>query len=452
MPTRRCWIFAFIALTICTVFTRADDQPKTQPFLEPMKENYLKLADETEKVFRHDVLGVWFPACIDDDHGGFYCNFSRDWKRTTPSEGKFSVFQSRMTWVTSQVSLRRADLKDQYLPYAKHGAEFLENTLWDKQFGGFFWGLGDDGKINASFGDAKGLYGISFGLYGTAAAYQATKDPAALKLAHDAFHWTDEHAHDAQNGGYFEWVTREGKVIKAGDPEAMHIPGGGVDGFPTGRKSMNTHIHLLEAFTQLYQVWPDPKVKERLVEMLGIVRDKVCTDDGAMNMFFTADWKPISDRDSYGHDIETAYLLLEAAEVAGQADDPKTQRIAKALVDHVLAVGWDKQHGGVYNEGKFGGAPDNLGKDWWPQFESLNALLMMHELYGKQNDQYFKDFQMQWRFIVDHQIDHEFNGVFETVDADGTAKSFTKSRMWKAAYHDGRALMNVTERLKKLAE
>ncbi|HEY1628459.1 MAG TPA: AGE family epimerase/isomerase, partial [Tepidisphaeraceae bacterium] len=215
---------------------------------------------------------------------------------------------------------------------------------------------------------------------------------------------------------------------------------------------MNTHIHLLEALTELYQVWPDPVLHDRLQEMLGIVRDKVCTDDGAMNMFFEADWKPVSVRDSYGHDIETAYLLLEATEALGQPDDAKTNRIAKALVDHVLKVGWDAQHGGVYNEGKFGGAADELDKDWWPQFESLNSLLMMHEKYGKENPQYFKDFQMQWNFIKTYQIDHEDGGVYESLHADGAVANPSKARMWKGGYHDGRALMNVTARLRKLAE
>jgi len=223
-----------------------------------------------------------------------------------------------------------------------------------------------------------------------------------------------------------------------------------VAGFPIGYKSMNTHIHLLESFTQLYEVWRDELLRARLLELLEIIRDKVCTDPGVMNLYFTPDWRAIPDHDSYGHDVETAFLMLEAEAVLGKKPDPKTERMAKLLVDHALAYGWDETQGGFYREGTAFGIAEDKRKEWWVQFEGLNALLLMHQKYGQSTDRYFKAFQQQWSFIKDHQVDKEFGGVFDTVESDGSVKDYTKSRIWKECYHESRALLNTIERLQQL--
>jgi mannobiose 2-epimerase len=292
---------------------------------------------------------------------------------------------------------------------------------------------------------------MSFGLYGATAAYQATQNQAALDLAQKAFRWMDQHAHDQNNGGYFEWRTREGKVVaaKTGDVRNEGVP---VAGFPIGFKSMNTHIHLLESFTQLYEVWRDETLRRRLEELLGIVRDKICVAPGVMNLYFTSDWRPIPDHDSYGHDVETAYLMLEAEAVLGGKSVAKTERMARLLVDHALAYGWDETNGGFFRDGTTFGNAEDKRKEWWVQFEGLNALLLMHEKYGRQTERYFKAFQRQWEFIRDYQIDKELGGVFDTIEQDGRVTDTTKARIWKEAYHDTRALLNVTSRLRKLAE
>jgi mannobiose 2-epimerase len=429
--------------------TSLTNKPQAFTYVAPTKANYRKLADEMEATLRRDVLGVWFPRTIDNENGGFYSNFTREWQRTA-SEGKFSVFQGRMTWMAAQIAMKRPRLKDQFLPVVSHGMNYLRNVMWDKQNGGFFWGLDDKGRITQRYTDGKHLYGNSFGLYGAAAAYQATRDPKALDLAKAAFRWMDHHAHDGKNGGYFEWLTRDGKIVQAnpGPGRVATIP---LAGFPLGYKSMNTHIHLLESFAQLYEVWPDKTLRLRLTELRAIVRDKICVEPGAMNLYFTIDWRAFPDHDSYGHDVETAYLLLEAEEVLGQGHDEKTERMAKMLVDHALAYGWDQTYGGFYRDGTTMGRPEDLRKEWWVQFEGLNALLLMHEKYGSATDVYFKAFQQQWQFIRDHQVDKKFGGLFDTIERDGTVTDHIKARIWKEGYHDGRALLNVTARLSRLA-
>ena len=419
-------------------------------YLPPTRETYLKFAGEIDATLYRDILSVWFPRTVDNDHGGFRSNFSRDWK-PFGKESKFSVFQGRMTWISSQIVQRRPELKQQYLPYVTHGIDYLTGALWDKEKGGFYWGLSESGEISPFYMDGKQLYGMSFAIYGLASAYQATKDPRALEYAQRGFHWMEEHAHDAKNGGYFEYLTRDGHPFNA-RPETGAVEQMPVSKFPVGYKSMNTHIHLLESFTQLYEVWKDDVLRQRIEELLAIIRDKVCVDPGAMNLYFTNSWRAFPDHDSYGHDVEAAYLMLEAEDVLGEGHDPRTERMARMLVDHALHYGWDEKLGGFYQDGTTMGEPERKSKEWWVEFEGLNALLLMHERYGKQTDVYFKAFQLQWDFIRKYQIDSEFHGIYQLVGADGKATENVKGDIWKAAYHDGRALLNVSERLNRLAE
>ena len=438
----------FLLLFAASVsFAQRSETQSVRDVVQPTSAEYLKLAGQVENALHTDVLNVWFPRSIDHENGGFHSHFARNWA-SLPSDGKFSVFQGRMTWVASQVVLREPALKAQFVPIVHQGVDFLGNVMWDKRDGGFFWGLDDRGQVIPEFTDAKELYGIGFCIYGAAAAYQATGDPKALALAKDGFLWADKHAHDSVNGGYFEWLSRDGTPVLPAVPSgqvAINSIG------PINYKSMNTHIHLLEAFTQLYLVWQDPTLRDRLEELLAIVRDKVCVEPGVMNLYFTNSWQPIPDHDSYGHDVETAYLMLETDEVLHHKANEKTERMAKMLVDHALAYGWDEKYGGFFREGTTFGKPEDTFKEWWVEAEGLNALLLMHERYGKQYGLYFQRFLEQWAFIQKHTIDSQFRGLYNLTKADGTPITEDKGSIWKAAYHDGRAFWNVSERLHKLA-
>src|SRR5438477_5708350 len=128
--------------------TPASIRPKTTAYLPPTRDTYQKLAAEVEATLRRDVLDVWFPRAVDNENGGFHPDFTRDWAPGAKSGGKFSVFQGRMTWISAQVAMRRPDLKDKFLPFAQHGLRYLNDTLWDKQYGGFYWGLDDHGNVS----------------------------------------------------------------------------------------------------------------------------------------------------------------------------------------------------------------------------------------------------------------------------------------------------------------
>ena len=438
-----------LCLLMSAAISRAQQtqSPSIARAAPPTRETYLKLAAEVDGALHNEVLNVWFPRSVDREYGGFHSHYARDWA-AEPSDGKFSVFQGRMTWVASQVVIHEPVLKEQFLPIVHHGLDFLNNVMWDRQDGGFFWGLDDAGKITPEFTDAKELYGIGFCIYGAAAAYEATHDPNALALAKKGFLWVDEHAHDSSNGGYFELLSRSGKPVTPKAPSGQVEPG---PIGPVNYKSMNTHIHLLEAFTQLYRVWPDPTVRARVEELLAIVRDRICVEPGVMNLYFANAWQAIPDHDSYGHDVETAYLMLESDEALHRNASPKTERMARMLVDHALAYGWDSANGGFFREGTTFGKPEDTAKEWWVQVEGLNALLLMHQRYGKQDGRYFQRFLEQWAFIQKHTIDGEYHGLYNLTNAEGTPITQDKGSIWKAAYHDGRAFWNVRDRLLRLA-
>ena len=442
----RCILLALLLTSgACIAQQPTESTPTSVP--PPTRADYLKLAAEVQNALYTEVINVWFPRSVDHEHGGFHTHFTRDWQ-WAPSDGKSSVMQGRMTWVASQVVLRDPKLKAEFLPIVQHGVSYLENVMWDKQDGGFFWGLDDDGHITPEFTGGKHLYGIAFCIYGLAAAYQATGDPKALELAKKAFLWTDQHAHDSEHGGYYEWLARDGTPIQPNVPNGR-VAMGPIG--PVGYKSMNTHIHLLEAFTELYRVWPDSALRARLEEMLVIVRDKICVEPGAMNLYFTNAWQPIPDHDSFGHDVETAYLMLEADELLHHRASEKTERMAKMLVDHALAYGWDASNGGFFQDGTTMGKSESQLKEWWVQAEGLNALLMMHERYGAHEPIYFERFVEQWNFIKNHTIDSQYHGLYNLTEADGTPITQDKGSIWKGGYHDGRAFWNVSDRLRKLA-
>ena len=397
---------------------------------------------EIEQHLRKGLLEVWFPGCLDRERGGFLCDFDYRWQ-PAGQQPKSIVFQGRNTWLAARGAMRYGG-DSRYIEAARHGFAFLRDKQWDQEHGGWYWKLDRAGDVTPDTKGVKHAYGIGFGIYACAAVYEATKDPAALDLAKKGFVWLDTHGHDDANGGYNEYFTREGKPIL---DRASNPLGADRDAIGTrvGLKSMNTHIHLVEALATLYRVWPDERVSRRTNELLELVRDRITAPPGAMHQFFRPDWAPVPDLDSFGHDIETGYLLIEAAEALHKADDPKTRAVAKSLVDHTLDYGWDKQSGGVYESGEVRGPVHDRRKVWWAQAEALNAFLTMGRLYPDDPRNYRALFEKHWAYCKTNGIDPE-NGEWypDALDAGGKPKS-NKASEWKAGYHTGRAMLNAAE-------
>jgi len=388
----------------------------------PSKAEYLRLADEVEANLRTQILDKFFPAAGDEKSGGFHENYALDWTRL-PGEAKSIVYQSRLTWTSAQAALRFPDKADMYLAMTRRGAACLAETMWDKEGGGFFWAVSPD---EPAHGALKQMYGHAFGIYALAASYQATKDPKALELAQKAFHWLEDHAHDPVHLGYFENVGPDGKPASPG--------GGNAVGAAASQKSMNTGIHLLEALTGLYQVWPDPLVKQRVQEMLEICRTRFYAEPGYLVQFLSSDWHRTLSPDSFGHDVEAGFLMVEAAETLGQGEDDRNWTTARHLVDHALQYGWDNERGGLYDsavinpEGVVTGEV-KTEKIWWVEAEQLNVLLLLHEHNAKETNLYWDAFVKEWNWIQKSQVDSVHGGWWPTVRADGTPVSRTKADM-----------------------
>ncbi|RYX82710.1 hypothetical protein EON83_17995 [bacterium] len=425
----------------------AQTSPMSVALLPPTPASYKAIGQQTDENLRAHVLSQWFPRAIAKDlGGGFDQNFSENWANTSKGE-RSVVYQARLTWLASQAALRYAPEAERWKQYASHGASFLRDHMWDSQYGGFFWQL-QSGKP-AREGE-KHAYGIAFAIYALAAHFQATGDARSLDMAQKAFRWLESHAHDPKNGGYYEALTQQGKPIIIAPSTEQPTD---VIGTRYGYKSMNTHIHLLEAFAALSEEWKDKTLRSRLSEVFHLVRDTVVVaPPGAMHLYFRPDWKAIPGHDSYGHDIETAYLLVEASTVLGHPDDEQTWNVARALVDHTLEVALDSQNGGIYNEGDTFGAISDADKVWWVQAEALNALLLMHHKYGRAMPRYWEAFQRQWAFIQGRQIDRKNGGWFGHVSKEGQATpGASKSSGWTEGYHQGRALLNVSKLLKEMS-
>jgi cellobiose epimerase len=420
--------------------------------LQPGSPEAARLRTKLNDLLSQELTRHWYPHGVNNRRGGFHQSMTRDWS-LRPDENAFLVYQARMTWTAAAFAAFSGAHHDEFVGYARHGIAFLDDRMRDKEQGGFHWIVGAAGTLDPRLGDEKHVYGTAFVVYAASVVRQVIGDERALKVARDAFDWLEQHAHDPKHGGYFEAIRRDGTPILSWQASAPLSQRTDRLGVYYGFKSMNSHIHLLEALTELAKVDDRPIVHERLRETFLIVRDRIAVEPGALNLYLTPDWRAIPAHDSFGHDVETAYLLVEAARELKLPDDPQTWQVARLLVDHALEWGWDEQYGGFYDKGEsFGGGAFDLKKVWWTQAEGLNTLLLMHRYDKRRTDRYSKAFWKQWAFIEKHMIDPIDGGWYAETTRDGRLiGNGDKANQWKANYHTSRALMNVVRTLDTLA-
>ena len=406
---------------------------------EPPERNVLlQQAQRCREILKSSLLDFYLPGCVDQANGG-YLEALRE-GRFAPTGEKFLTLQGRQLWFFS--TLARDDIQRQAaLAAARSGFDFLQERMQDRQHGGYFAKVTDAGQPKDR---RKHVYLNAFALYGLVAYYRAASDERALAAARSLFQTLEEKAHDRQHGGYGEFFYDDWRPITD-----LKEPGyvGAI-----GTKTYNTHLHVLEAVTDLYRVWPDPLVRQRLSELLVINNNAVRHPEFACNIDgWMPDWQMVNNprnlRASYGHDVECVWLTLEAARALGHS--PQLLRgWAEALCSYSLKFGYDRRNGGFYYTGPLGRPADDTRKEWWVQAEALVSMLEMYRLTGKRD--YYDVFSQTLDFVEKHQVARE-GSWWATRAADGSPQGEQRSSPWQGAYHNGRSMLLCAKLLEELA-
>ena len=377
----------------------------------------------------HVILNFWQTHTRDERHGGFLGSIADDMK-INENAAKGLVLNARILWTFARAY--RMDPKPEYLAMAERALQELEGRFRDKEHGGYYWLLNADGN---PLSDRKQIYGQAFVLYALSEFTLATGWNDLLPLVKEQFGYV-ERSYDPENNGYFEAYTRDWKL-----EEDLRLSFHDMN----EKKSMNTHLHILEAYTNAYRVWPDPLVQDKLRNLIVVTIEKIVNADYRFTLFFDEDWTPKSDKISYGHDIEGSWLLYEAAEVLGdemlleQAKD-----VAVRMAEAVLADGVDED-GGILNEADPSGIIDT-DKDWWPQAEAVVGFVNAWHLTG--DSKFLEAAYQTWSFIRNFVVDKEHGEWFWRVDRMGVPlREHPKVNEWKCPYHNSRACFEIIERL-----
>jgi mannobiose 2-epimerase len=404
-----------------------------------------RLRDEFEAEL-HRLMHLWFPRTIDREHGGFLCNFNYRWKPSGP-QLKMLEYQARETLAAARAAAHFPELKH-LREAAAHGFHYLKETIWDHSLGGWYRMLDRAGKPLE--GATKHGHGSAYAISACVACYELTVDPQCLELAKLAFTWLEEHAHDNSHGGYFVFYRRDGKPILAGDEGPVPSRTRDPIGTPFGFKDSNTTADLLACFADLYRVWPDTVLGERLEEMLRITCDRFIVAPGVSHMYLHPDWTPVPDFVRYGQTLHAAMHLLPASKALTGAVDPVSERVSTSVVDTMLRIAWDPNRGGFHSAGSSFGPTymDDVvvyvrDKSWWVQADAMSLLLAIARLRPTDETEYLRHFARLWEYVKKYLIDAKYGGWCSAgLDITPEARKRPKAGLWKDCKHETEALLD----------
>ena len=324
---------------------------------------------------------------------------------------------------------------DDYLSVAMRAKREIIDRFHDTCYGGIYWSLDACGK---PLDTKKQIYAIAFAIYGLSELHRACGDEEALEYAIKLFRSIEEHSFDSEKDGYFEAFTREWQPI-----EDMRLS----DKDANESKTMNTHLHVLEAYTCLYRIWKDKLLEERLRGLIGIFEKHITGSDGHLKLFFDNDWRCGYDIVSYGHDIEASWLLHEAALVLGDAEVLRRVEHIVPKIAEAAREGFTQEGGMIYEIQNGHGADGD--RHWWVQAETVVGYFNLWEHFGHQEG--LENAITCWEFIKAHIIDRENGEWFWSLRSDGTVNcEDDKAGFWKCPYHNGRMCMELLERTQNL--
>lgn len=417
-----------------------------------MSERCKKFLEEIQHHLLEELIPYWLAHGTDEEYGGYLTYYDRDGNPTGETV-KTLVCQLRMIFTAS--SAHRAGLGDgKFLGIARQGVDFAAKHFWDEAHGGWFWTCERDGTpINMG----KLGYGHSFGVYSMAEYGMASGDPRGIDWALKTYETFQTSAADNCHGGYYEFCERDWAKKRPG------VYGG-------DRKSFDIHMHLMEAFTNLFEATGNPRHREKAIEMVELIFKRIIHPEfGTGVAQFALDWTPLrailfkdvwgSDRDvdddegrplnntSYGHNIEFAWLLIHAIKILGlNIEDYK--EAARKIFDHTLEYGIDWENGGVFCEGPHGGPARERNKEFWQQAECLVGMLDAYLLFG--DEKYLDGYEKVHRFVMDYNINHEVGEWYPLFDENNNRLWDYMGHAWKINYHTVRSMIQSEARLMRI--
>lgn len=410
-----------------------------------------KCRQEMKETLSGSIIPFWLDRSVDTECGGYLTSF--DGQGNFDGNGiKNIVTQSRMVWGFSHLLpfAKKSDVS-RMKSAAENGMRFLIGKFWDSSYGGFYWLLNRDGSVADP---AKLTYGEGFAIYALSEYYLMYDDREALRYAEAGFDHLQKFATDTLYGGYFENLEQDWKLSPAGT-------------YAGDRKSLDIHMHLLEAFTNLYKATGKEIHKRKLREIYDLIMwhmvnkehgfgynqfDRQFNKLPAINILRT--WnaeregnekvKVPTDTTSYGHNVELSWLGDLTLNVLDEQSEQDTTILLR-LLDHALAHGYDYAYGGVFRDGV--GDSDAIIKDkeWWQNFESMTGFLNGYVMSGKES--YRDAFVGIWNFVKEHFINYEVGESRQLLDQRGNALVSDMGNPWKGIYHTGRALAECIQRL-----
>ncbi len=393
------------------------------------------LREEVVAELTDNILPYWMNQMIDDSHGGFLGR-RNGYDEIVPQADKGVILNTRILWTFSHAQriLNSFGDRAQYAQTASRAYDYLVQHFIDTENGGLYWMVNFMGKPVYT---KKQVYAQAFGIYAFAEYYQATGHKPALDHAIDLFKLLEAHSFDKTFGGYFEAFDRDWKLLedqRLSDKDANES------------KTMNTHLHVLEAYTNLYRCWKNPQLGRQLKNLLMVFADKILDKQNHLGLFFDEQWNRKSSTISFGHDIEASWLLYETAQVLNdKIVTEKFKAIALRIVQAVEQTGINV-NGAVINEVHADGSRDT-DIHWWPQAEALVGFVNAWEISG--DEAYLSKAYTLWSFIKAHLIDADHGEWHWRLKENNTiVRSEDKAGAWKCPYHNGRACMELTERLK----
>lgn len=373
-----------------------------------------------------NIIQYWKANSVDEKHGGFLGK--RDHFNTEVQEAnKGAILNTRLLWTFSAIENFQKD--DSCRELAERAYDYLKKFFRDDQYQGIFWELDYKGKpVNKR----KQIYAQAFAIYALAEYYKLSNDQEALKFANNLFFLIEKHALDRKKNGYLEAFQQDWSPI-----EDMRLS----DKDENSAKTMNTHLHILEAYTNLYLVSGDITVKGALINLIELFLEKFLDPKNMhFQLFFNTDWQRANNVVSYGHDIEAVWLIIEACKAVENSMLLKQAEKTAVEVAEVFLKEAYVPNAGVINEKDLDSGITDEDRHWWPQVEAMVGLDYAFNISGEKKFLLAKE--DIWQFTKQHIKDHS-NGEwhFRVNKNNKPCDTEDKLSMWKAPYHNSRALM-----------